>query len=508
MLFNSYVFILAFFPGVMLGWFLLHRFRLHRAALFFLAVMSLVFYGYNNVRYVPVIVCSVLCNYALSKAFTSEKLSARVTWRRVLFFAGIAFNIGLIFYFKYYNFFLENMNALFHADFVLKKIALPLGISFFTFQQVSYLVDSWRGETKDYGFLEYAVFVTYFPQLVAGPIVLHNEMIPQFRDGSLHRINADNVANGLILFILGLFKKVVIADTLSGAVAWGFGNVGAMTAGDAFFVMFAYTFQIYFDFSGYCDMASGMARMMNISLPMNFDSPYKALSIREFWKRWHLTLTRFLTRYVYVPLGGSRRGIRRTCINTILVFLLSGLWHGANWTFVLWGLLHGLFSVGERLLDYARERRASRGGVTDAANGDDPPRIHAAARWIYTFLAVNVLWLLFRADSVAQWKDILSVMLRMENLAISDDLLWTFVLPENQILYGFGILAKLNGFVRGFPAVVVFLFAYLVCMLPENNVRRQVRPRTSVWMVPVCAVALTWSLLCLSSESVFLYFNF
>ena len=506
MLFNSYIFILAFFPCVMLGWFLLHRPGFHRVALAFLAGMSLVFYGYNNVRYVPVIVCSVLCNYALSRALVPkraahlpeeepgrEDLSARGGGtRHMLLVPGIAFNIGLIFYFKYYNFFFENMNALFHTDVAFRQIALPLGISFFTFQQVSYLVDSWRGETADYGFLEYAVFVTYFPQLVAGPIVLHNEMIPQFRDESLHKINADNVANGLILFILGLFKKVVIADTLSGAVAWGFGNVSLMTAGDAWFVMLAYTFQIYFDFSGYCDMACGMARMMNITLPMNFDSPYKALSIREFWKRWHLTLTRFLTRYVYVPLGGSRKGLRRTCINTMIVFLLSGLWHGANWTFVLWGALHGLFSVAERLLARVPVKK----------------NMHPAARWIYTFLVVNILWLLFRADSVGQWKDILSVMFRMESLNISDELLWTFVLPENQILYGFGFPAKLNGLVRGFPAVVVFLFAYLVCMIPENNVRMQARARTHMWMVPVCAVALTWSLLCLSSESVFLYFNF
>ena len=349
------------------------------------------------------------------------------------------------------------------------------------------------------------MFVTYFPQLVAGPIVLHDEMIPQFRNEELHRINADNVANGLILFILGLYKKVVIADTLSGAVAWGFGSVSFMTAGDACFVMLAYTFQIYFDFSGYCDMACGMARMMNITLPVNFDSPYKALSVREFWKRWHLTLTRFLTRYVYVPLGGNKKGLRRTCINTMIVFLLSGLWHGANWTFVLWGALHGVFSVGERLLDAVRRKQAA---AQPDRDGKTTAWIYAVVRWMYTFLVVNVLWLLFRADSVSQWKDILAVIFRAEYFGISDDLLWTFVLPENQILYGFGFLAKLNGLIRGFPAIVVFLAAYLICMLPENNVRRQARPRTSVWMVPVCAVALTWSLLCLSSESVFLYFNF
>lgn len=489
MLFNSYIFILLFLPVTIAGWYFLHGRKARKAAFVFLLLMSLVFYGYNNVRYVPVIVASILFNYGVSRLLVPGRI-AKERVRKTVMGAGVAFNLGLIFYFKYFDFFLENMNTLFHGDFVMRNIALPLGISFFTFQQVSYLVDSYRGETSDYGFIEYAVFVTYFPQLVAGPIVLHDEMIPQFRDPARYRPLAGNMANGLIIFILGLFKKVVIADTFSGAVSWGYANTGILTSGDVFVVMLSYTFQIYFDFSGYCDMACGMARMMNIELPANFDSPYKSFSVREFWKRWHMTLTRFLTRYVYVPLGGNRRGLAGTCVNTMIVFLLSGIWHGANWTFVLWGVLHGLLCVFERLT----ENRIA--------------KPHPVVKWAGTFFLVNILWMLFRADSVTQWRALLSTLFRMENTAVSGDLLFAFTVPENLVLYGYGPLAFISSKIYGFPVWFLMLAAFLVCLLPENNVRLQKRQRTAAWMVPVCAVAFTWSLLTLSSEAVFLYFNF
>ena len=225
-----------------------------------------------------------------------------------------------------------------------------MGISFFTFQQVSYLVDSYRTqETRDYGFIEYTLFVLFFPQLIAGPIVLHKEMIPQFRNEHNRIFNSENFSRGMYIFAIGLFKKVLIADTFSQAVAIGYNNVENLSSLEALLVSFSYTFQIYFDFSGYCDMAIGISSMFNINLPQNFNSPYKSTSIIDFWNRWHMSLTRFLREYVYFPLGGSRKGKVRTYVNVMIVFLVSGIWHGANWTFIVWGIMHGVAQCLNRM---------------------------------------------------------------------------------------------------------------------------------------------------------------
>ena len=500
MLFNSYLFIFLFFPLFVAGFFLLSKLQNKTVALWFLTAMSLVFYGYNHVRYVPVIVASILVNYAVSRALC-RTADAEVLKRRLLLAAGIVFDLGLIFYFKYYDFFFENVNAAFHTRFQMKHLLLPLGISFFTFQQISFVVDSWRGETKDYGFAEYAAFVTFFPQLVAGPIVLHRELIPQYRDVSKRRVNWDNLYEGAVRFSLGLFKKVMIADTFGKAVAWGFANTETATGGDLMLVMLSYTFQIYFDFSGYSDMATGLAQMVNLQLPVNFDSPYKAFSVREFWKRWHMTLTRFLTAYVYLPLGGSRRGTGRTYVNMLVVFLLSGIWHGANWTFILWGVLHGLLCVGERLAGSVQKRlRARNGHRTDAA------AVHPAVGWLYTFLAVNVLWLLFRADSVTQWVQMIKRIGGLQSLSLSGGLLSSFVLPEQDALFKLLFLRDANLAVRGFPMALFVCGALVLCLCFENNVRR--KTGRNVRTALLAAGAFTWSVLSLGTESVFLYFNF
>ena len=474
MLFNSYLFIFLFFPLFVAGFFLLSKLKNKTAALWFLTGMSLVFYGYNHVRYVPVIVSSILVNYAVSRMLVSGRLAEKETARKAWLALGVFFDLALIFYFKYHDFFFENVNTLFHTSFAMKHLLLPLGISFFTFQQISFVADSYRGETADYGFAEYAAFVTFFPQLVAGPIVLHRELIPQFRDNAKRRIDFDNLYDGAVRFSLGLFKKVLIADTFGRAVAWGFANKEAATSGDLLVVMLAYTFQIYFDFSGYSDMAIGLAQMVNIRLPLNFDSPYQSFSVREFWKRWHMTLTRFLTTYVYLPLGGSRRGSARTYLNMMVVFLLSGIWHGANWTFILWGVLHGALSVSERMAERIVQRR----GLSF--------RIHPAVRWLYTFLAVNVLWLLFRADSVAQWVLMLKKMASLQSLSLSAELLSAFASPVH-VLY-------------------VAACALVICLCFENTARRRIG--RNVRTVLLASGAFAVSVLSLGAESVFLYFNF
>ena len=345
MLFNSYIFIFLFFPCVLAGYFGLNHFGKYTAANVFLVGMSLWFYGYYNPKYLFVIVGSILVNYALSRAMFTAAPRAK----KALLAAGVTANVACIFVFKYYDFFTSSINSAFHTSFTLLHIALPLGISFYTFQQIAYLVDSYRGKTKDYTFIEYALFVVFFPQLIAGPIVQHQEMIPQFRDVSRRKWNSEKFAYGLYIFALGLFKKVLLADTFATLVTKGYANIAALTCVEAILVSLAYTFQLYFDFSGYCDMAIGIGSMMNIELPQNFNSPYKADSITDFWARWHMTLTRFLREYIYFPLGGSRKGKLRTYVNIMVVFLISGLWHGANWTFVLWGVYFGVLLIIEKM---------------------------------------------------------------------------------------------------------------------------------------------------------------
>lgn len=345
MLFNSYVFIFLFFPLCMVGYFGLNKLKWYNLAQLFLLGMSLWFYGFFNPSYLPIILVSMVFNYGAT--YVMGKTENKVLKKAELIFAILA-NIGVLFYFKYYDFFIGNINVLFKTDFTLKNILLPLGISFFTFQQVSYVVDAYRGEVQQYNFLQYASFVVYFPQLIAGPIVTHDELIPQFGDLNKKRFNWDNFSKGAFMFALGLAKKVLIADTFGIAANWGFANIASLDSTNAILTTLAYTVQIYFDFSGYCDMAIGIGQMMNLELPVNFDSPYKALTITEFWSRWHKTLTRFFTRYIYIPLGGNRKGKARTYINTMIVFLTSGLWHGANWTFILWGVIHGAFMVVTR----------------------------------------------------------------------------------------------------------------------------------------------------------------
>lgn len=247
---------------------------------------------------------------------------------------GIMANIALLGYFKYSDFFIENINDVFKTNMALLNLTLPLAISFFTFQQIAYLVDSYKGKTQEYDVVNYAVFVTFFPQLIAGPIVHHKEMMPQFAYASNNRINAENISRGLFIFAIGLFKKVVIADTFAIYANEGFDVAKVLSFYEAWATSLSYTFQLYFDFSGYTDMAIGLALLFNIVLPFNFNSPYKALNIQDFWRRWHMTLSRFLRDYIYIPLGGNRKGTVLTYRNLMATFVIGGLWHGAAWTFV------------------------------------------------------------------------------------------------------------------------------------------------------------------------------
>lgn len=380
MQFNSYFFILLFLPTCVVGYYLFNKIS-YTFGMIHLLAMSLWFYGYFNKIYLMLMIGSILVNFGLSKLMEHNNPYTK----KIALVVGILFNLGIIFYFKYYNFFIQNVNLIFKLSFNLRNILLPLGISFFTFQQLSYIIDSYNGKTCEggYNFIEYALFISFFPQLVAGPIVLHDELIPLFRDELKKKVDFSNLAQGIIIFTLGLFKKVIIADGLGRMVTWGFDNIDVATSMDFILVMIAYTFQIYFDFSGYSDMATGIAWMFNFKLPMNFNSPYKAYSIIDFWKRWHMTLTRFLRTYIYFPLGGNRKGTIRTYLNTMIVFLISGVWHGANYTFILWGILHGVAQCINRFFKNEYEKW------------------NLVIQWIITFIFLNFTWLLFRADSLS-----------------------------------------------------------------------------------------------------------
>jgi D-alanyl-lipoteichoic acid acyltransferase DltB (MBOAT superfamily) len=303
-------------------------------------------------------------------------------------------NLAVLFYYKYANFFLTNVDALFGQQHHWLNVVLPLGISFFTFTQIAYLVDCYNGKAGHYKFSNYCLFVTFFPHLIAGPIVHHSQLMPQFDNPSNMRINYDNIAKGLFIFNIGLAKKIVIADTISTIVSNGYSNTGLLTTGQAWITSLAYSIQLYFDFSGYSDMAIGLGLLFNIDFPLNFNSPYKSKNIQEFWRRWHMTLSQFLRDYIYIPLGGNRKGEWAKSRNLLITFVLGGIWHGAGWTFIFWGFLHGaalviqsFFSKKYSMPDWA--------GI------------------VITFLWVNMAWVFFRAPS---WPDAINVLSAMTGM--------------------------------------------------------------------------------------------
>lgn len=395
MLFNSYEFIFAFLPGAVAGFFLLGRFGLHRLAIAWLALCSLGFYGWWSWIHVPLILGSISFNFLVGQAIGRHKQADGSGSRPWLVF-GVAANLALLIYFKYTNFLVDNVNALTGTAYVVQAIVLPLGISFFTFTQIAYLVDTFQGKVREYSPIDYALFVTYFPHLIAGPVLHHKEMMPQFRDPAIFRPRAEDIAIGLTIFAIGLFKKTILADGIAPYVTPVF---TAAEAGEPIRLVaawggaLAYTFQLYFDFSGYSDMAIGASRLLGIKLPLNFDSPYKAPNISEFWRRWHMTLSRFLRDYLYIALGGNRYGEARRYTNLMITMALGGIWHGAGWTFLIWGILHGLYLCINHAWMAFRRRYLRR----LLPSGHWTGHILACA---ITFFAVVIGWVFFRAQTL------------------------------------------------------------------------------------------------------------
>ena len=417
MLFNSYEFIFMFLPVMFVVYFYLISKRVVLGAKIWLVAGSLFFYSYWNITYLPLILISMFTNYGVGLTLVNQD-RVKISSKTVLAF-GIFFNLALLGYFKYTDFFLENFNGIFGSNIPLPHIILPLGISFFTFTQIAFLVDAYKKEAKEYNIFNYMLFVTYFPHLLAGPILHHKEMMPQFASVKNYAKNYKNIALGLFIFSIGLFKKVIIADTFAVWANAGFDTATTLNLIEAWATSLSYTFQLYFDFSGYTDMAIGVSLMFNIKLPINFNSPYKALSIQDFWRRWHITLSRFLRDYLYIPLGGNRKGEIRTYTNLITTFLLGGFWHGAGWTFIVWGALHGIALAIHRMWQSFGFK------------------LNKILAWFITFNFINITWIFFRAKDFESAMKVLGGMFSLDNVVLPEKY-FKFLAQYNEVYFKFG----------------------------------------------------------------------
>ncbi|MBB3112688.1 D-alanyl-lipoteichoic acid acyltransferase DltB (MBOAT superfamily) [Paenibacillus phyllosphaerae] len=483
MLFNSYVFIFAFLPVTVIVYFLLNRFRLSELAKMWLALSSLFFYGWWDVKYVPLILASIGFNYLMGRLLMRPapryrgdpddpndylKERGRGKRRALLAFAVIC-NVLLLIYYKYADFFLTNLNEVAGTNFGLLKLILPLGISFFTFTQIAFLVDAYKRKAREANIVSYVLFVTFYPHLIAGPILHHSEMMPQFDRVRNKAWNWRNASLGIFVFGMGLFKKVVIADTFANYASDGFASATQFLA--TWVAALSYTFQLYFDFSGYTDMAIGAALLFNIRLPQNFNSPYKALNLQDFWRRWHMTLSRWLRDYIYIPLGGNRKGEARMLTNLMIVFLVGGLWHGAGWTFLFWGFLHGFGQVIHRLW-----------GKFCKLIGFKLPQ---AIAWLITFVYVVIAWVFFRATSIDQAMRILKGMFGLSGFDFDED-----------------------SFIALLPAIAMLVIFFPIVLFAKNSSERMETFRPT-WLIGlIIAFLFIVSLLYFNQISEFLYFNF
>jgi alginate O-acetyltransferase complex protein AlgI len=415
MLFNSVEFIVWFLPATLLLFFQIGSCGYYRLAIAWLFAASLIFYSWWNPINLIILIGSISFNFAVGTILNRSSL--RSPLKQAGLVLGIGVNLALIGYFKYAIFFVETTNAVLQTNFYLGEIILPLGISFFTFQQIAYLIDSYRGEiTSNYNFLDYCLFVAFFPQLIAGPLLHHEEIISQFAHKSIFRVQPNNIAIGLTIFAIGLFKKIIFADTVAVYANQIFAAVAdgeSLTLIEAWIGALSYSLQLYFDFSGYSDMAIGLAKLFNLNLPINFNSPYKATSIIDFWRRWHITLSNYLRDYLYIPLGGSRKGKIRRHINLMITMLLCGLWHGAGWTFVVWGGLHGIYLLINHQWRSMRQTQSDQ-------EVPQHSQWKQTGDWLITFIAVVVGWVIFRAPNLTVAAEMLKAMACFNGISLPE----------------------------------------------------------------------------------------
>jgi len=534
MLFNSYIFIFFFLPITLSLVFLAARVGQHKIALTVLIIASLFFYGWWNPFYLPLIIISVLFNFLLGRVIYKN---------RILLFIGLTFNLGLIAYFKYANFFVDNLNIALQSNIYLERIILPLAISFFTFQQIAFLVDSYRGNSEKYHFLHYCLFVTFFPQLIAGPIVQHKEIMPQFLKSSFLKASYKNLVIGASFFSLGLFKKIVFADSMAiyASATFDAAEAGAiLTIFEAWLGSLAYTMQLYFDFSGYSDMALGLATIFGIKLPVNFFSPYKATNIADFWRRWHITLSRMIREYLWDPIsllmtrkaiiskyGVSMFFITTSLAPTIFVFFWIGLWHGAGWNFIIFGLLHGSYITAFNLWTQLKQRYFRLRIITNKI-------IATFLARTLTFLCVIWGWVFFRAETFDGAKSILSSMFGFNGISLSSSFERHIKLSE-ETLKNTGVVFDgmfSNGVMGNDPffSIMAILFLISFCYVMPNCVQifskyqpfihtydfqssnpalyKLILWRPTITWIMISSLIFTCAILALSNETEFLYFQF
>ena len=458
-------------PVVMILYFAARRREKETAAKAVLILASMIFFAMYGAESFLILLASSVFNLLYSRVLLKNK-------KPVLLAVGIVVNVLPLLAFKYLNFFAENITRLAGGQFTAIDILQPVAISYYTFQMVTWTVDSYRGETKDTGILDFLAYVWFFPRMILGPITRHAEFIPQLNDKKRFSPDPENIATGFVWFTVGMSKKLLLASRFGAASGYGFMTLGDMSLMEGWLCSIAYTFQIYLDFSGYCDMAAGVSKMLNIDIPMNFNSPYKADSISDFWKRWHISLTSFLRKYIYFPLGGNRKGKVRTYINMMAIFVISGFWHGANWTFILWGTLHGLVMIIERLA----------GGALN--------KIPKFIRIPVTFALVNIGWVLFASPDIAQAGAFLKEMFNFDNIMPAVAFYDSFDLGTVPF-----IKYHLN------LAIPLFYVGTFACLQFTKNIyEKKYKPnlRTAI----VTGILFTWSFLYANAVSDFIYFRF
>ncbi len=491
MVLPSYSFIFIFLPIVIvLYWIAVSR-QLYTFGKIILLISSLFFYALltPGIKGLVALLSSIAVCYVIARFGLSEKIPPLA--RKFLLLAGIILNIAFLIYCRYLSYIQELVEKA-GGSFSMKAIVVPVGISYFTFSQIAYLVDVYRDPSIKYSILDYALFVSFFPKISVGPIALTSEMIPQFNDSSRKTIKYDNMAKGFYRFTLGLSKKLILADNLAKFADLGYANIPNLGTFNAALVILSYTLQIYFDFSGYCDIASAICLMLNLDLCENFDGPYRSLSIVEFWKRWHISLTRFFRNYLYIPMGGNRKGKIRTYFNNLFIFLVSGLWHGAATHFVIWGGMHGIGIIISRLIS------------------EFTAKIPKAVRWLATFVFVNLAWVFFRAEDTGVAISMFRQLFAGGLLPLNSALIATCIPTEFQLLQWLILKAAPDMTYYSGCAIWIGLVAAGIYFSVFSKTAKQrcdafVASKTKV---AVTVILFAWSVLSLSEVAEFIYVNF
>lgn len=485
-MFGYFEYIFLFLPPVLAVYYILNHRGYIGAGRVFLFAASLCFYAFWNLVYLPLLLLSIVANFGIGRALSDPPgFLARIPKKAVLA-AGVCFNVALLGYFRYSDFFIQNVNMIFGSGISLLKIMAPLGISYYTFLQVAFLVDTYRGKLGENRFLPYALFVSFFPKVSQGPIALQWEMVPQFLDRAKALYNPENFARGLFLIAMGLFKKLVLADNLGVWATQGFDRAPVLPLFEAWFATLAFSFQIYFDFCGYTDIAIGAGLLFNIRVPDNFLSPYKSLNYQELWRRWHITLGRFLREYIYIPLGGNRKGEIRTYMNLVATFVIGGLWHGPTWNYVLWGALNGVGLMIHRIWR-----------KTDL-------RMHWVLAWFLTFMYWNFTAIMWRATSVKEAVKVLRGIIGLDGVVLPSAL-------EASFLKSLGIkfgpwLANLGE--NQFHYIFLIIASGAIIFLAKNSIELSDRLKPNLRWALFTALLFGVSMIHLTQVSQFIYANF